>query len=402
MNLGEDKHEYVKQIAHELYQNRVLLARSGNEQSDWQTAEKIVRSPLRTTLFASNRPLIKLEKCVFEPFSKHLRQSAIFDIVDRLSPALEAVGVLLIPIILLWASIAYENQKEAQEIERLQQDIVQNYFAQLSEIFLNVEGDLKDDGNERIRAVATAATVTMLGEPNLSRGRKRQVIDFLSEMELLQGDFEFYGPQNPNDVVIISLHGANLRGVFLYRKSLHGVDLSNAYLNSATLSSAELRGANLNSAHLNRAELRGADLRRADLRTASLRRADLRGADLRKANLSYIQDGFPNYNPTTFITNFTSLNGADLRGADLRGADLRGAIFHGADLRGADLRGADLIGATFYRADLRDADLRNVLLCQTFLPREIDLDRNRDCAELGFEPKDQIRTDRLPRVPLSY
>lgn len=111
--------ETVRQVAEEIYQNRLLLNREGNAQSDWIKAEKITQSPILTTLFATNRPLIKLEKLMIEPFNTFLRESAVFDIFDRLSPALEAIGVLLIPLVLYLATQAYEEQREAQEIERL-------------------------------------------------------------------------------------------------------------------------------------------------------------------------------------------------------------------------------------------------------------------------------------------
>ena len=59
----EDKQrEDTERIAYKVYQNRLLLGRSGDAKSDWETAEKIVRSPWRTTVFAINRPLIKTEK----------------------------------------------------------------------------------------------------------------------------------------------------------------------------------------------------------------------------------------------------------------------------------------------------------------------------------------------------
>jgi len=221
--------ESIRQVAEEIYQNRLLLNRPGDDKSDWATAEKIANSPLSTTLFATNRPLIKLEKRLVEPLSKHLRNSAVFDIVDRLSPALEAIGVLLIPLVLYLATQAYEEQREGQEIERLQQETVSNYLGQLSDIFLNAEGDLRSDENRRIRTIATASTITLLRDPNLDGQRKGQVVEFLSQMELVQGEA-------PSDI-----NAYGLRPI---------INLTGADLDGANLSFTDLRSANLTVANL--------------------------------------------------------------------------------------------------------------------------------------------------------
>jgi hypothetical protein len=91
--------------------------------------------------------------------------------------------------------------------------------------------------------------------------------------------------------------------------------------------------------------LEGADLTGADLSVASLQRADLNGAKLSVANLL--------------------------------GADLSVASLQGADLNGANLSGADLSSAK----GLTKEQLEEAYLCETTLPKGIDMDPNRDCGK---------------------
>ena len=422
----EKLRSHTEQVAHELYQNRMLSGQPGDQNSDWATAEQIVRSPLKTTLFASNRPLIKLEKRIIEPTSRHLKNSALFDIVDRLSPALEAAGVLLIPVVLYWASQSFEQQRQAQEIERLQQETVQNYIAQLSEIFLNVDGDLRDDENQRIRTIATAATITLLRDPNLDRYRKGQVIEFLSQMDLVQSTPPESGEEEAEPIIIslsgaslsgadligASLIGASLSGAFLGGASLSGADLSDANLSGAFLRGAFLGGASLSGAVLSDADLSNADLFRADLRGAVLIRANLRGASLIGASLigadlygAFLSGAvLSDANLSEAFLYGADLSGAVLRGAFLSGASLSGAVLSGAVLSDADLSGAFLGGASLSGADLSGAfllitDLRTTrglseqqlsapdapLICNSPLPDHINIagGKDRDCDAMA-------------------
>ena len=66
-NPEEQQRKHIERVAYELYQNRLLLKRSGDAQNDWEIASKIVQSDWHTTLFASHRPFIQLEKKVWEP-----------------------------------------------------------------------------------------------------------------------------------------------------------------------------------------------------------------------------------------------------------------------------------------------------------------------------------------------
>ena len=79
----QKKREHVKQVAYEIYQNWLLLERKGDDKSDWETVDKIVRRACRTTLFTINHPLIKVEKYLIEPFSNHLKQSGVLCITPQ-------------------------------------------------------------------------------------------------------------------------------------------------------------------------------------------------------------------------------------------------------------------------------------------------------------------------------
>jgi uncharacterized protein YjbI with pentapeptide repeats/energy-coupling factor transporter ATP-binding protein EcfA2 len=192
----------------------------------------------------------------------------------------------------------------------------------------------------------------------------------------------------------ISLNSANLISADLRSADLYSADLSNANLRSADLSNANLSQADLIGANLSQADLIGANLRSADLHSANLSDADLSDADLSDADL--------------ISANLIGANliSADLHSANLSDADLRSANFGSANLRSANLRSANLRSANLHDANLRSADLRDALLlatdlrsaqnltesqftgetppylCNTPLPAEIAIDKDRDCDRL--------------------
>jgi hypothetical protein len=181
-------------LAFELYQRRVRFGRQGDQHTDWVTAGKLLDNPFRQILFALNGPLIWLEKTCFEPTDQLLERAAFFDVIDRLSPALEALGVLLIPVVLYVATQSFEERRDEQEVQRLQQEAIEDYIAQVTEVLLNAEGDLHSEENQRIRDILTAATLAQLRDPNLDGDRKGQVIEFLTRTDLVQAKEHTEGP----------------------------------------------------------------------------------------------------------------------------------------------------------------------------------------------------------------
>jgi uncharacterized protein YjbI with pentapeptide repeats len=109
----------------------------------------------------------------------------------------------------------------------------------------------------------------------------------------------------------------------------------------------------------------GQDLSKLDLHGISLSIADLSGANLSGANLE--------------DTNFEDAN--------LSGANLKGAILRDANLSYANLEAANLEGALLRDANLEGANLESANLCRTILPKDTNLDPNRDCEKLGIDPQ---------------
>jgi uncharacterized protein YjbI with pentapeptide repeats len=351
--------EQIRAKAYEIWRER--MTPSGSPADDWQQAihrlqqerARRWRKPIRKLFSCLNQPLIWIEKCVIEPIAEWFDRAAIFKIVEKLSPILEAVGVLLIPVAVWWFSQSYQLEKDKQERATRQQEAIKTYLNQLTTTFL--DGDIQKNPN--LQKVTRASTLALLQDPNMTGAGKGQVITFLSEIGLITQKQEKTQKRDKKPATpILSLSKANLSGA----------DLSKANLGRADLSGANLSRANLSGANLSRANLSDAKLSFASLSRANLSRANLSGANLSRANLI---------------------------DANLSGVDLSGANLIGADLIGADLIGADLSFAALSFADLRGADnltpyqLEAAKLCKTKLPREISLDPNRDCKELGIPEK---------------
>ncbi|MEM6353670.1 MAG: pentapeptide repeat-containing protein [Cyanobacteria bacterium P01_D01_bin.14] len=329
-----------KIIAERLYLNRLGSGRSGNQDTDWFKAVRIDNSPLRKLLFHLNQPLIHLEKRTIEPTVKWIDRADLFRIVEKLSPTIEALGVIAIPMVLFFAAQGYDKTLRNQEQEQLRQQAVLDYLSQFSEILLNVEGDLQDIQNQRVRTLMAATTATLLRDPNLDGDRRSQVVEFLSQMSLIQSEPEDGGPATAPVI------------------SLQDTDLSQADLGQADLYHANLHKTNLRSASLISANLRYADLSYGDLRDA-----ELNSAFLLHANLSNVK-----------------FQGADLSNATLTSSDLRRSNFSNADLRDTDFQDANLQYADFRKAiNLTEAQLKVGILCETRFPNGMALDPRRDC-----------------------
>ena len=163
---------------------------------------------------------------------------------------------------------------------------------------------------------------------------------------------------------------ANLSGANLISTNLSNANLSDANLVSATLVSADLSTANLSNANLSNADLSAANLIYADLRYANLRDAYFRAADLRSANLS----------------------NTNLRDAYFRAADLSNANLSNTNLSNANLSNANFILTILLRTILSSSQgltqeqltgENQPFLCDTLLPEDINVDKNRDCDKLA-------------------
>ena len=268
---AEKQREDTERIALELYHNRLLRGKPGDEHSDWAKAEKIVRSPIRTTLFASNRPLIKLRQPTQQAFKLLAWDTPKWFLVTF--PQLELVKLLAVPLVLAAAGsiITGQIQREAN-----QNAVLKAYFDKLEELTFG-QKLLAETPNEGAIVLARGRTVAALHE--LDHARKTQLIAFLAASDLSQIKEESAEP-------VISFNGQNLSGLDLHEINLSNVDFQSSNLNSANLQGAYLDSANLQGAYLDSANLQGASLDSANLEGASLYSANLQGASLNSANLS--------------------------------------------------------------------------------------------------------------------
>ena len=170
--------------------------------------------------------------------------------------------LLVIPVLLAGLAVgltAWFNGQQGErqrvlEEQRAQDEALQLYLNQMSELLL--EEDLRDaEEDSEVRTLARARTLTVLGR--LDASRKAEVMQFLEEANLIQGE----GERDP----IIYLSGANLNETDLVYANLIGAALNGAHLTDADLRRARLNDANLVGARLNDANLVGADLTDADL-----------------------------------------------------------------------------------------------------------------------------------------
>jgi hypothetical protein len=324
----------IQARAYELWRSRSTYSTA---EEDWNEAKRQLEQEqaarlkeMRKVASRLNQLFLYLEKRVWEPGANLVERAAFFQIVEKLSPVFEAIGVLLIPFVVWWATQSYQMQKDEQDQAIRQQEAIKNYLNQLTTVFL--DGKIKQDSD--LQSVTRASTLALLRDPSLNGDGKGQVIGFLSELDLIAIDTE-----NEEGIKKGETQKKQKKPVI----SLEGVDLSRA---------------NLIIANLSYANLSRADLRFAFLRYANLSYADLRFAFLLNANLSY----------------------ANLLGADLRNVYLGGANLSGANFRDANLRDADLSKAKNWTEEQLD----RAKLCKTQLPSGTSLDPNRDCKELGI------------------
>jgi uncharacterized protein YjbI with pentapeptide repeats len=396
----------TERIAFELYQNRLLLSKPGDERSDWQKASQIVRNPIRTTLFASNRPLIKLRK----PTAK-VGKFIVRDIPEWLLfslPKLEWMKLIAVPLIIAGAGsvISGQVQREAN-----QNSALKAYFDQLEKLTFDREL-LAAKPNTGAIPLARGRTVAALRE--LDYKRKQQLLAFLQASNFTRAEGENKRDEKREPLISfrrqnlsnLDLHGFDLSGMDFEKTNLYRTDLHSANLNGAIFYDANLEGANLIDANLIDANLEGANLEgaklkdanfyaarfyHADLSTARIEGAYLYDANLMDADLSGAFLFYADLRGTNLINanlrgttlGYVNLIGANLNGADLSNANLQGADLRGANLLNANLLNANLEGADFSSADATGLELRKGYICRTQLPEMIiSIDSYRDCGQL--------------------
>ena len=231
----ERQQQATERIAFELYQNRRLLGRPGDQGSDWDKARQIARSPIKTALFASHCVWIRLEKRIGEPILAWVNDQALLSLLG-------AIGNLGL-ILAVATYIGSEKQRREAEVLNAWQTITSAY------------GQAGSGG--RIQALEFL---------NASPGAnwRRKFPWFCAPLKLC-----LWAPE--------SLAGINLTvpGESKERVYLGGINLEEAILIDANLKGAFLNGANLTEADLIGVNLTGASLDSANLTGAKLCRTTL-------------------------------------------------------------------------------------------------------------------------------
>jgi hypothetical protein len=189
---------------------------------------------------------------------------------------LNLLGVLAIPAVVGLGAAWYtarQNHDFQITLDNQRETALQTYLDKMSDLLLHENLSTSKYG-DNVANIAHARTFTVL--PQLDPNRKRSVILFLAESELIMRDKWII------DMSFADLRGVNLSGAMkLDSISLEGADLEGANLSSAYLTRARLNGANLHDANFS-----GTDLFEADLSEANLSGATLSGANLFRANLN--------------------------------------------------------------------------------------------------------------------
>jgi len=287
------------------------------------------------------------------------------------------------------AEAAQQERELAVESQRAQDEALQAYLDQMSQLLLDKDRPLRqaEEGDE-VQTLARARTLTVLG--SLDGSRKASILRFFYESNLIKKDrvvlklwtADLTGTCLRNArMTDTSLSGADLRGARLEDVNFAGADLSGVDLSEAYARWILFDEANLVVAKLATADLRHASFHEADLENTDLREANLRGANLFKANLRHANLSGANLSHASLhgaILSPANLRGANLLDADLSWADLSGASLSGIDLTDANLNsarlaGANLSGANFGGADLSHATLREAdLVGATVAEEQLD------------------------------
>jgi uncharacterized protein YjbI with pentapeptide repeats len=403
---------HTEKTAHQLYENRLLLQKGGDEKSDWESANKIIRNPVKAALFTCHTPLIKLEKRLWEPLLIWANNQALLGLLGLVGN----VGIIVAVV----TYIGSEKQRRNAEVLNAWQTITSAYGQSGSGgriqalEFLNAS----PGANWRRKFPWVCAPHSLCVWPAESLAGINLAVESTKITPSTEATLPTDNNKREERLSGVYLAGIQLPEAYLSSANFEGANLGGANLIDALLMNANFEGADLTVANLKGASLReanfkGAFLREADFEDAALIETNFEGADLRKANLEGAALIDANLEGAALID--ANLEGAFLRGANLEGAFLRGAnledaafdkaSLEGADLRKANLKGAALIDANLEGADLREANLEGTRLvfanlegaknleteqitraklCLTKLPLAISLPPNRDCAEIGI------------------
>ena len=437
----------TQRIAYKIYQNRLLLSKSGDQISDWQLAERIARNPLRRTLYLINQPLIKAEKRYWEPLLAWANNQALLNLLGILSN----IGIL----IAAGTYIGSEKQRRDAEIYTAWQTITSAYGQpgnggrKRALEFLNAS----PVANWRLRVPWICTQLLCLTWPSENLDGVEVETAYLSGINLENADLNnskfsrsvlTYANLRKTNLEFANLEGANLKGSVLREANLWGANLKRTELIWTNLEDAILNTADLQEAYIDNTNFHGSELARANLTKASLEDVNLSDAYMPAANLSeslieesnlqnailikanfeqakigttlerleHFQSLTPEcihyfedvrngvslfeifsileqeqntlcYSSLALATEATDLSHADLSSANLANAKLGLVNLEGATLSSADLREVVLWRVNLSNATIDQSQLEKSKLCLTQLPNNVNLNPNRNCEELG-------------------
>jgi hypothetical protein len=184
------------------------------------------------------------------------------------------LDLLIVPIFLAlgaWLLSAADKESELKlELDRQNQSVLIFFMDNLSKLLL--EGRLRESkpGTE-VRSIAR--TYALAAFRVLDNRRKAEALQFLFEAGLIS--------DNP----IISLNGANLRGVILDKAALVEAEIRGAYFQNARFKDANLSKTNFCASDFSNANLSNLDLTKANLDCADLNGANIKNAKIAKEQL---------------------------------------------------------------------------------------------------------------------
>ena len=278
--------------------------------------------------------------------------------------------LLIIPVVLAITALLFNGAISRNEqkltiqrdktahnlaVDTQREDRLQAYLDRMSELLLT--GNLRKSGlNADVRYIARARTLTVLSQLEHDRARKKTVLQFLYESNLIKKNEDSNivdledADLSEGNYSLISLRDANLRKVYMTNAVLDDVDLSGADISDAVLSESNFANSKLSWSNLKKTYIQSARLTDTDLHNADMSHTQLTGSDLTNANLSGAN--LSGANLSSFVNKELSIYS---RAANLTNANLSTAILTGADLTDANLTGANLSKADLSYANLARA-----------------------------------------------
>ena len=243
---SEKREATTQKIAYELSQTRQLLKRPGDQTTDWEIAEKIVKNPVRKVLYCCHRPFIRLEKNTWEPLLAWANNQALLSLLGLIGN----IGL----IIAVATYIGSEKHRRNAEVLNAWQTITSAHGQRGSGgriqalEFLNASPGA--NWRRKFPWVCAPSPICLWPAEGLAG----------IDLSVDSASFVVANSQsalNEDAKVAARESGVYLRNIQLPKAALWDANLAGAYLGDANLAGAFLGDANLAWASLNDANLAG-------------------------------------------------------------------------------------------------------------------------------------------------